>query len=110
MDLQKLNAVLDEIYFERKRQDEKWGEQNHPNWTSDLSGAFLIGDHEEAKNTCDSSFKRGCGSYAHILLEEFQEAMNEAIMQNNEDLRTELIQVAAVAVAWVEKIDRDLAK
>jgi hypothetical protein len=42
-------------------------------------------------------------TWAHILTEEFYEALAEA---DPEKLREELVQVAAVAVAWVECLDR----
>jgi hypothetical protein len=63
--------VLDEVQDERRRQDAKWGEQNHPDGT--------------------------------IALEEVFEALVET---DPAKLRDELLQVAAVAVAWVEAIDR----
>lgn len=52
--------------------------------------------------------KQGTGDYLGILHEEFLEAQVEALKGNKTALRTELIQVAAVAVAWVEKLDREL--
>jgi malonyl CoA-acyl carrier protein transacylase len=42
-------------------------------------------------------------TWEHILTEEHYEAMAE---EDPTRLREELIQVAAVAVAWVEAIDR----
>jgi hypothetical protein len=73
------------IVEERIAQDFKWGEQNH-----------------------DS------GTWALILGEEFGEACEAALdvifKYDSKDhvahLRNELIQVAAVAVAWIEAIDR----
>jgi NTP pyrophosphatase (non-canonical NTP hydrolase) len=71
-------AVLDEVDRERSNQDKKWGEQNHPNlyWLGILM--------EEVGETAKALIEDG-----HLL-----------------QIRGELIQVAAVAVAWVEKIDR----
>lgn len=91
--------VLWDVHYERIRQDEKCGEQNHPNGTSQI--------FTETANTCrvmtDMAAKRGRLTWAHILNEEFYEAMSE---EDPEKLREELIQVAAVAVAWAECIDR----
>jgi len=79
-------SVLSEIAEERKRQDLKWGEQNHP--------------------PCE---------WITILTEEVGEAAEEAlnIRFDYKDggrplvaLRMELIQVAAVAVAFIECLDR----
>ena len=79
----KIVSVLSEVEKERYRQEEKWGEQNHP------------ADH-----------------YYCILGEEFGE-VGKAICETPvgkatiADVRAELIQVAAVAVAMVESIDRN---
>jgi len=40
-----------------------------------------------------------------ILGEEFGEACEAALMEVDTELRKELIQVAAVAVNWIESID-----
>lgn len=72
-------AVLDLIRTERMRQEKRWGEQNH----SDL---YWLG----------------------ILMEEVGEVAR-AIIEGygwEKDRDKELIQVAAVAVAWMEAIDR----
>ncbi len=64
------------IRAERKRQDEKWGEQNH----------------QDQK-------------WLTILLEEFGE-LAEAILNEPERGVEELVQIAAVSVAWLEAIER----
>lgn len=71
------NGVLKHVAQERERQDNKWGEQNH-------SAAFWI----------------------VILGEEFGEVCSAIFEQDSDNLRAELIQVAAVAVAAVEGLDR----
>lgn len=94
--------VLCEVDEERKRQDAKWGEQNHPDGTGhawDLKAGSATED-------CDNAFRDGHGTWRHILAEEFWEALAE---DDCPTLRAELIQVAAVAVAWVEAIDRRAA-
>lgn len=92
--------VLNAIGRERNAQDAKWGEQNHPDgtgqgWHSQAASA--------ARKACDLAFRSGRGTWRHILLEEYAEAMAES---DPAKLREELIQVAAVAAAWVEAIDR----
>jgi hypothetical protein len=94
-------TVLGEVASERAAQDAKWGEQNHPNGTGDAVAQLLA---EQAKAITDKAAKQGTITYADILEEEFWEAIAEADPAN---LRTELIQVAAVAVAWVEALDRN---
>jgi hypothetical protein len=94
--------VLLEVLSERGRQDAKWGMQNHFNY-----GDYIpIPTADAARDLCDQRHKLGVGSWADIALEEFAEAVEEALAGNSPALRTELIQLAAVCVAWVECIDR----
>jgi DUF971 family protein len=92
--------VLALIASERERQDEKWGEQNHPNGTGTF--ALRMKAHG-ARIACDDAHARGEGTWQHILEEEFAEAMAEKYIDN---LREELVHVAAVAVAWIEALER----
>lgn len=110
-------TVLGEVRDERTHQDAKWGEQNHPDGTgpdiapfSDMTVAtpswcYLDAAElaELAREDCQGAFAVGKGTYRHVLLEEVFEALAEA---DPACLRGELIQVAAVAVQWVEAIDR----
>ena len=101
-----LPGVLAEVVAERVRQQRKWGEQNHPDGTGPgtLGILCLCGrDVGEAQDLCVRSFREGRGTYAHILWEEVAEAL---AVSDAARLREELLQVAAVAVAWVECIDR----
>lgn len=73
-----LDAAINDIIIERYAQDAKWGEQNH-------YPAYWLA----------------------ILGEEVGEA-NKAFLENDvEGYRSELVQVAAVATAMVESIDRN---
>jgi len=100
------DRVLQEVLAERIRQDEKWGEQNHPdgtgtddNWTGtpfDVAADFH-------RRECQGAAARGEVTWAHIALEEDYEAYAET---DPVKLRAELIQSIAVKVAWVEAIDR----
>jgi hypothetical protein len=93
-------AVLKEVAAERGRQQETWGEQNHPDGTGTTS---LRGAGGLSRERCDAAFAEGNGTWEHILTEEVYEAFAE---QDPAALRAELVQVAAVAVAWIEAIDR----
>lgn len=102
--------IVREIADERVRQDAKWGEQNHPNgtgpglvWAYTGPAAYVA---DTAKSECKRLSAEGIVTFADILLEEVAEALAEA---DPPKLRAELIQVAAVAAQWVEKIDRDEA-
>jgi hypothetical protein len=92
------SSVLAEVRIERAAQDLKWGEQNHP-FFGDEQWHLLVVDLEAAAR---QELERS-PTYAAILLEEVCEAMREP---NADRLREELIQVAAVAVAAVEALDR----
>lgn len=114
-------TVLDEVAAERERQNAKWGEQNHPNGTgpqaTPLRGIlfdgpvipengckkYALGLSYLAKGSTDAAAAAGAVTFADILLEEVFEALAE---EDPAKLRTELIQVAAVATQWVESIDR----
>ncbi|SDS28339.1 hypothetical protein [Microlunatus soli] len=99
-----LTDVLADVAAERARQDARWGEQNHPDGTG---ADYTLSEVPEldvrfARTRCDRAFERGAGSWEHILYEEFCEAMAE---DDPARLRAELLQLAAVAVHWMEAID-----
>jgi NTP pyrophosphatase (non-canonical NTP hydrolase) len=81
-------CVVEEVFVERGLQDQKWGEQNHSIMT-----------------------------WLAILSEEVGEAAQAALhihfpggRLTEDDLRGELVQVAAVACAMVESLDRNRGK
>lgn len=72
--------VLHDISEERKRQDNKWG------------------SHRSLQD----------GKWMLILTEEIGEvAMDILNKKNRASVRNELVQCAAVCVAWIEQIDRE---
>ncbi|MGW4850188.1 hypothetical protein ACWEPZ_03005 [Streptomyces sp. NPDC004288] len=83
---------------EREAQLAKWGEQKHPDGTN-LDNADWA---NHARSQCQRAADEGRVTWAHILQEEFTEALAETDLVK---LRTELVQVAAVAAAWVRDID-----
>lgn len=102
-------AVLDDIRAERAAQNAKWGEQNHPDGTGADIWWNLTGPAHAVRDTArhlTDAHAEGIGgplTWLDILREEVGEAFAEG---DPEKLRTELIQVAAVATQWVEAIDR----
>lgn len=113
--------ILRDIDVERDRQHSKWGKQEHlfgvgpdqqPLFEIGRQLAVLDGDNlgtapaleveAAAKAATDLNAKVGIVTYADILLEEVFEALGS---DTPEALRKELVQVAAVAVQWVELID-----
>lgn len=104
----KLNvAVLSEVISERWRQDQKWGVQNHP--SVNRRDDSLIGEitESDAKHRCQQRDAAGTLTWEDIALEELIEAVEA---EDEQARREELIQLAAVCVAWVECIDRGGAR
>lgn len=83
------DAVLNEVAVERHHQDCTWGEQNHdiPTFMSILTEE--VGEAARAGNDYHFSNPSSVAKPMRLL-----------------ETREELIQVAAVAVAMVERIDR----
>jgi hypothetical protein len=107
--------VLTDIRDERDRQMDKWGiSQMHPCVPDELMklpesyrGVNLTAHyglpHEKGfKEVVAKAFSEGKGTYAHIAVEELIEAIASP---NVEHRREELVQCAAVIVAWIAKID-----
>jgi hypothetical protein len=92
--------IVSEVAAERERQNSKWGEQNHSDGTGRPGS---VDDANYAKAWCDEAFEGGYGTWGDILREEVCEAFAES---DPKKLRTELIQVAAVAIQWIAAIDR----
>ena len=88
------------INKEIKRQNVKWGEQNHPDGTGEKIKVSLC---EAYRTICDKEFAAGKGNWMLILREEVYEAFAET---DPEKLKTELIQVAAVCQQWIACIER----
>ncbi len=92
-----LYELLGRVYAERQAQLAKWGRQSHPNGTSEALGYLATA----AKHRCDRAVREGNLTWLDILMEEVYEA-SEATEPGH--LSEELIQVAAVCLAWVEDI------
>ena len=93
-------GLLTEVAAERASQDARWGEQNHPNGTGTLTDKLAA---VKAREVCDLAAVLGSVTWADILGEEVMEAFAES---DPSLLRAELVQVAAVATAWAEAVDR----
>lgn len=94
------HGVLAQVAHERSAQEAKWGQQNHADGTG---YAYLKGLADKARRECDTAAAAGHVTWRLILREEYREALAATSV---EELREELVQVAAVAVAWIEAIDR----
>jgi hypothetical protein len=98
--------VLVEVAAERVRQDEKWGEQNHPDGTGLAYSVSATQGADRARRECRTAAELGMVTWRHILAEEVAEVLAE---DDEGALRTELVQLAAVCVQWAQAIDRRLA-
>jgi NTP pyrophosphatase (non-canonical NTP hydrolase) len=83
------DRVLGEVGAERARQDERWGEQNH----APIAWIAVLGEEfgEAAQAALNLTWLERTG------------------FDDRQALRRELIQVAAVAVAAIESLDRGRA-
>lgn len=107
-------GALMEVSVERGAQDLKWGAQNHPDVAYDApieAVAYLLGipTADTARDNCEATFKAGRPSWSHVLVEEVCEAIEAGCESDPTHLREELVQCAAVCVAWIEAIDRRAA-
>lgn len=95
-------SVLNEIEAERQRQDKKWGQQDHSiiEWMPILMEE--VG--EASKEAVDFHFQSGLQPKDGSFAGEYITSIQSERLYN---IRKELIQVAAVAVAIVESIDRN---
>lgn len=97
MEQYKSNAadILFEILQERKKQDAKFGIQNH----SPIEWIAILGEEfgEASKEALEAHFKQK-NNFGSLGKSE----------ENLQNLRNELIQVAAVAAAFVECLDRNV--
>jgi len=106
-------GVLIEVLNERRTQHAKWGEQNHPDgveaWedTVNLHYDETAPSAGEIEHCARRILESGSPTFLAILMEEVGEAMCEV---EKPKLRAELVQVAAVAVAWIEKLDREMGR
>jgi NTP pyrophosphatase (non-canonical NTP hydrolase) len=114
----RLEAVLAEIRAERARQDAKWGEQNHNALVWLLIALEELGEaaeHIEATNYLSTSLMAAnltsWGEWAKKKLHTLQWETGAPFIGSVEvgdpaSLRKELMQLAAVAVAIIESLDR----
>lgn len=120
-DLSRAETILFEVLTERSAQVEKWGVQYHPGLTGTTTGRPSIdiavtdlalvhyraeAEQYKAVNDATTAFPetKHLLGWDTILLEEVFEALEQA--DNPQAQREELVQVAAVAAAMIENIDR----
>jgi hypothetical protein len=113
--------VLADVAKERSRQDSKWGQQDHldlvpgsaddPATLADVTRTHLMPLADDVRRLVDRLAGEGRSSWVLIALEELAEALEAAALLDGtrrsvDALRTEVVQLAAVAVQWAQAIDR----
>lgn len=107
--------ILGELFNERMAQHTKFGQQNYPIIRPNLKmvpkdyccSSYGIPYEFAAKWTTHTLGGYGQLSFLDILIEEISEVASCNKDEGTQNLRKELIQVAAVAVAMVESLDRN---
>ena len=94
-----IDNIFEEIRAERRRQDEKWGEQNHPMLDKRVPEGLI----KEGADLCRTINESGEKSWFSVLRGEVYKAFSET---EPEKQREEMVQVASVAVAILECLDR----
>lgn len=107
--------IIDAIKRERQRQEAKFPGQKLPASPALLWPHFdeyrtakhlEIPSEARAKFLCDVAVRNGALTHSEVLSEEHSEAQAAAARKDPVALREELIQVAAVALRWIEAIDQ----
>lgn len=98
-----INALTEEVALEREAQIAQWGTQDHPSLWGETDRRSFERTSKFWHEVNDARVQLDSLSWDGILLEEVFEALSEIDPLLR---RMELIQVAAVALAEVECIDR----
>lgn len=99
----------DDVQEELVRAFKKHGPQGHLLDSTDNPAARETWE-TIARNSCDRAFREGRLTHSHILDEEVAEALTAAAKLTEgtgtmQELRKELIQVAAMCAQWIEALD-----
>jgi len=97
-------AMMAAVRKERQQQLERWGVQRHPHGTGSELAKVL---QAQWKEICDANHEAGKDDWLTIAGEEFMEAASETDLRR---LFDEVVQNAAVFVAWGESIIEEIRK
>lgn len=99
----KVNEIMVEVISEMRRQREKWGEQNHGDYY--WNGILMEEVGEASKVMIENSIRSYVGA---VTVDADGPCKVNVVVDrpSNGALRAELIQVAAVALSWIECMDR----
>lgn len=116
MDKLRIDSIMDKIREEIKKQEEKWGQQDHPvvdqviasrvgKQTKRMAEEYEIPTPTRAKQLCSMHADRGDITWMHILQEEVSEVIEN--YKDKEEVVKELIQVVAVSISTIDSILRN---
>lgn len=97
--------ITQDILREVERAEGKYPGGDWPDGTR--NGGMWLVQREQATNACDRADREGRLTFAHVLEEEFYEALCE---EDKTRLRAELVQCGAVIVRWLIKLDREAGR
>lgn len=85
--------------------------RKHPG-TADMpdgtrNGGMWLEQRARAQSSCDRAAREQRLTFAHVLEEEFYEVLCE---EDKMKLREEIVQVCAVGVRWLAKLDREAGR
>lgn len=110
-------TILGLVFNERQSQEVRYGKANQQiesgtgpdtRWLGPYTGASAKQIQEDLRRDYeDYEDETGTVTWAHLVREEIAEAFQES---DPERLAEELIQVAALCVSWVERLDFDETK
>jgi hypothetical protein len=105
---ERLDVVCD-VLEEMKRQDGKWGEQNHPDGTGkDVAwptNSINMGElADDMRWLCNKAAEGGSLTWLHIAAEEVFEGFAEET--GTEELYAEVVQAGAVFLTWAQAMKR----
>lgn len=95
-------GIINEVLRERRKQEAKWGVQDHPSIV--FGTHYNVAREAVAKYVCGERVRQNNLAWTDIAIEELAEAIEAP---GEIARRDELIQLAAVVLAWIENIDRN---
>lgn len=101
--MRKVNDIMVEVLTEMNRQFEKWGEQNHSDYY--WNGILMEEVGEASKALIENALRNYVGA---VTIDKDGPSKVNVVVDRpmNSQLRKELVQVAAVAMSWIESMDR----
>lgn len=95
-------TVFDEVKAELARAQAKFPDEHLPNFPERMDWDHAAAERDQAQELTDRCHASGVVTWWHVLREEIYEAFAES---DPAKLRAELVQVAAMAIRWIEDLE-----